>query len=292
MLLFIGFQRLGHFAYVRADPMVCGVLRVARLPAVSTFWRYLMSLTIVQSAALLRLGAALRATVWALCAYRPLRVTVDIDTTVSTVYGAIEGPARGTTPSTGARRACGPCSASSPRPGSTSAAASGGRDDHHAGGGPADPAVPAALAVLRHRRPGPWGPGRFFVVKVKSSARRSMLRLKWVRLPAVPEAAPWSSLMPHRSGPSDRARPCGIHPAVSGLLRAGAARQCPPAVPPGRHVVVSRCRLPGKTTLCRLHALSAAGAGVHRSAAGRTESRSATRPTRAGVAWRRVPPSP
>ena len=95
LLLFIGFQRLGHFAYVRTDPMVCGVLRVAVLPAVSTFWRYLMSLTIVQSAALLRLGAALRATVWALCAYRPSRVTVNIDTTVSTVYGAIEGARKG-----------------------------------------------------------------------------------------------------------------------------------------------------------------------------------------------------
>ena len=39
LLLFIGFQRLGHFAYVRYDPMVCGVLRVVALPAVSTFWR-------------------------------------------------------------------------------------------------------------------------------------------------------------------------------------------------------------------------------------------------------------
>ena len=58
LLLFIGFQRLGHFAYVRYDAMVCGVLRVAALPAVSTFWRYLRSLSIVQSAALLRLGAA------------------------------------------------------------------------------------------------------------------------------------------------------------------------------------------------------------------------------------------
>ena len=95
LLLFIGFQRLGHFAYVRADPMVCGVLRVAVLPAVSTFWRYLQALTIVQSAALLRLGAALRATVWGLCAYRPTRVTVNIDTTVSTVYGAIEGARKG-----------------------------------------------------------------------------------------------------------------------------------------------------------------------------------------------------
>jgi hypothetical protein len=95
LLLFIGFQRLGHFAYVRADAMVCGVLRVAVLPAVTTFWRYLRALTIVQSAALLRLGAALRARVWALCEYRPTRVTVNIDTTVSTVYGAIEGARKG-----------------------------------------------------------------------------------------------------------------------------------------------------------------------------------------------------
>lgn len=95
MLLFIGFQRLGHFAYVRTDAMVCGVLRVGVLPAVSTFWRYLTSLGIVQSASLLRLGAALRARVWALCGYAPRRVTVNIDTTVATVYGAIEGARKG-----------------------------------------------------------------------------------------------------------------------------------------------------------------------------------------------------
>lgn len=95
LLLFIGFQRLGHFTYVRTDAMVCGVLRVGVLPAVSTFWRYLTSLGIVQSAALLRLGAALRARVWALCAYAPRRVTVNIDTTVATVYGRIEGARKG-----------------------------------------------------------------------------------------------------------------------------------------------------------------------------------------------------
>lgn len=95
MLLFIGFQRLGHFAYVRSDAMVCGVLRVAILPAVSTFWRYLTSLGIVQSASLLRVGADLRAKVWALCEYAPRRVTVNIDTTVATVYGAIEGARKG-----------------------------------------------------------------------------------------------------------------------------------------------------------------------------------------------------
>ena len=98
MLLFIGFQRLGHFAYVRTDAMVCGVLRVGVLPAVSTFWRYLTSLGIVQSASLLRLGAVVRARVWALCAYAPRRVTVNIDTTVATVYGAIEGARKGHNP--------------------------------------------------------------------------------------------------------------------------------------------------------------------------------------------------
>ena len=94
-MLFIGFQRLGHLAYVRTDAMVCGVLRVAALPVVSTFWRYLTSLGIIQSAALLRLGGALRAKAWALCDYAPRRVTVNIDTTVATVYGAIEGARKG-----------------------------------------------------------------------------------------------------------------------------------------------------------------------------------------------------
>lgn len=104
MLLFIGFQRLGQFAYIRTDSMLCGILRVGILPAVSTFWRYLTSLTINQSASRLKLGAALRAKVWELCGYAPRRVTVNIDTTVSTVYGAIEGARKGHTPSTEARR--------------------------------------------------------------------------------------------------------------------------------------------------------------------------------------------
>lgn len=95
MLLFIGFQRLGHFAYIRNDSMLCGVLRVSVLPAVSTFWRYLRSLTIIQSASLVRLGGSLREKVWELCEYRPRRVTVNIDTTVSTVYGDIEGARKG-----------------------------------------------------------------------------------------------------------------------------------------------------------------------------------------------------
>lgn len=95
MLLFVGFQRLGHFAYIREDPMMCGLLQVEKLPAVSTFWRYVRSLCFVQVPALLRLMAALRERVWQLVGYEPKRISVDIDTTVATVYGHIEGSRKG-----------------------------------------------------------------------------------------------------------------------------------------------------------------------------------------------------
>jgi hypothetical protein len=95
MLLFIGFQRLWHFTYIRCDAMLCGILRVKALPVVTTFWRYLRSLSIIQSQSLVRLGGVLRQRVWELCEYQPKRVTVNIDTTVSTVYGEIEGARKG-----------------------------------------------------------------------------------------------------------------------------------------------------------------------------------------------------
>ena len=91
ILLFVGFQRIWHLSYIRADAMICGILRVHLLPASTTFWRYLHSMTIIQSQSLLRLSGPLRERVWRLCAYRPMTVTVNIDTTVSTVYGQTEG---------------------------------------------------------------------------------------------------------------------------------------------------------------------------------------------------------
>jgi len=91
LLLFVGFQRLGHFVHVRTETMICGTLRVICLPAVSTFWRYLASLGLPQAASLLQVSAAARRKVWALCAYAPKRVVVNIDTTSLTVYGDIQG---------------------------------------------------------------------------------------------------------------------------------------------------------------------------------------------------------
>lgn len=98
ILLFTGFQRLRHFVYIREDSIICGILKVARLPDVSTFWRYLQSLRVMQSQALLRIMAVVRGRVWRLLDYRPKRVSVNIDTTVATVYGKIEGSQKGYNP--------------------------------------------------------------------------------------------------------------------------------------------------------------------------------------------------
>lgn len=95
MLLFIGFTRLGHIAYIRRDSMICGILKVGLLPAVSTFWRYLKSLEKKQSESFLRIGGVLRSRVWQICGINYSRVHVDIDTTVSTVYGDIEQSMKG-----------------------------------------------------------------------------------------------------------------------------------------------------------------------------------------------------
>jgi len=48
MLLFIGFNRIWHFTYLRLDAMLCGFFNLSRLPVANTFWRYVNSLGINQ----------------------------------------------------------------------------------------------------------------------------------------------------------------------------------------------------------------------------------------------------
>jgi len=48
MLLFIGFNRIWHFVYIQLDALLCGIFKVARLPYVTTFWRYVDSMGINQ----------------------------------------------------------------------------------------------------------------------------------------------------------------------------------------------------------------------------------------------------
>ena len=95
MLLFIGFNRIWHFVYVRIDAMLCGFFSVTRLPAASTFWRYVDSLGINQAKSLLKVMSILRERVWQLCGFTFYRIRVDIDTTVKTVYGNQQGARKG-----------------------------------------------------------------------------------------------------------------------------------------------------------------------------------------------------
>ena len=95
MLLFIGFNRIWHFLYVRLDAMLCGFFGVDRLPVASTFWRYLDSMGINQANSIINIMSILRGRVWSLCKINHYEVAVDIDTTVETVYGNQQGGRKG-----------------------------------------------------------------------------------------------------------------------------------------------------------------------------------------------------
>ena len=98
MLLFIGFNRIWHFSYLRLDAMLCGFFNQTRLPVASTFWRYVNSLGINQAQSLLGLMAILRERVWRICDLSYYRICLDIDTTVETVFGNQQGARKGHNP--------------------------------------------------------------------------------------------------------------------------------------------------------------------------------------------------
>ncbi len=95
MLLFIGFNRLWHFFYIRLDPVLCGIFNVVCLPSASIYWRYLDSMGINQGVSLLEIMRRLRERVWQVCGIHPTSVKVSIDTTVETAYGDQQGARRG-----------------------------------------------------------------------------------------------------------------------------------------------------------------------------------------------------
>ncbi len=95
MLLFIGFNRIWHFTYIRLDAMLCGFCRVTRLPVASTFWRYVDSLGINQAKSFIKIASILRERFWQLCGICHERIHIDIDTTVETLYGDQQGGRKG-----------------------------------------------------------------------------------------------------------------------------------------------------------------------------------------------------
>jgi hypothetical protein len=95
MLLFIGFNRIWHFKYMRTDPMLCSIFNVVKLPYVTTYWRYVDSLGINQGKSLLDVMSALRERVWQLCGINHSSIHINMDTTVETIYGKQEGGRKG-----------------------------------------------------------------------------------------------------------------------------------------------------------------------------------------------------
>jgi len=95
MLLFIGFNRLWHFIYIRLDAMLCGFFHLSQLPAASTFWRYVDSLGINQAESFLKIMSVMRERVWQLCGLEHEQVHVSADTSVETLYGNQQGGRKG-----------------------------------------------------------------------------------------------------------------------------------------------------------------------------------------------------
>ena len=95
MLLFIGFNRLWHFTYIRLDAMLCGFFRLARLPTASTFWRYVNSLGINQANSFLKIMGIVRERVWRLLDFQFQTIHLSVDTTVETLYGHQQGGRKG-----------------------------------------------------------------------------------------------------------------------------------------------------------------------------------------------------
>jgi len=95
MLLFIGFNRIWHFTYIRLDSMLCGFFRLKMLPVASTFWRYVDNMGINQGLSLVKIMSTLRERVWKQLGLNYYRISVDIDTTVETLYGNQQGGRKG-----------------------------------------------------------------------------------------------------------------------------------------------------------------------------------------------------
>lgn len=84
---YVGFSRLFHLRFLEREPMLTGILQVARLPPQCTFWRFLASLHLGIAEQLLTVQRRMRERVWEAANVQLSEVTVDTDTTVHTLFG-------------------------------------------------------------------------------------------------------------------------------------------------------------------------------------------------------------
>jgi len=85
--IYVGFARLNQLRYIARDPLLAGILKVAKLPPQCTFWRFLNSLHSGVSRQIQSIQQRMREAVWAAGNIRLKSVTIDTDTTVHTLYG-------------------------------------------------------------------------------------------------------------------------------------------------------------------------------------------------------------
>ena len=95
---YVGFSRLHHLRFLKREPMLTGILRVAQLPPQSTFWRFLASLHLGVARQLLTVQWRMRERVWAAANVQLHSLTVDTDTTVHTLFGNQMGARKGYNP--------------------------------------------------------------------------------------------------------------------------------------------------------------------------------------------------
>ena len=101
---YVGFSRLNHLRFLKREPMLTGILRVAQLPPQSTFWRFLASLHLGVARQLLTVQWRMRERVWAAANVQLDEVTVDTDTTVHTLFGNQMGGRKGYNPKNKGKR--------------------------------------------------------------------------------------------------------------------------------------------------------------------------------------------
>ncbi|MFN0101400.1 MAG: hypothetical protein ACKV2U_04835 [Bryobacteraceae bacterium] len=85
--IYVGLTRLAHLQYISRDPLLTGILEVAKIPPQSTPWRFPASLHIVVSRQLLQVQRKLRERVWAAGNVKLKSIPIDTGTTVHTLYG-------------------------------------------------------------------------------------------------------------------------------------------------------------------------------------------------------------
>jgi DDE family transposase len=87
LAIYVGFPRLAHFRFLKQEPMLLGILKVAALPVQTTFWRFMAHLPGTVAGHLLKVQKVMRQRVWDAAHVGLRKLTMDSDTTVQNLFG-------------------------------------------------------------------------------------------------------------------------------------------------------------------------------------------------------------